>query len=103
MTQVAVMLGQSESYDGRYQGDRPTSNRHRDGVECAYPLLVYLEQSPELFFLRPLRVASWHRPMISAAARLSNGRRQARRVLGTSRLDTPLFSTPAAVSSRRNR
>ncbi len=39
----------------------------------------------------------------AAAARLSNGRCQVRRVLGTSRLDMPLSSTPAALSSRRNR
>lgn len=45
--EVAMMLGQGETDDGRYQGDRPASDGHHDGVKRADPLLVNLEHSPE--------------------------------------------------------
>jgi hypothetical protein len=47
-----MMLGQGKADYSRYQGDRPTSNGHRDCVKCAYPLLINLKQSPEMFYRR---------------------------------------------------
>ncbi len=47
-----MMLGQGETDDSCYQGDRPTSDSHHIGVERAYPMLVNLEQSPEPFRLQ---------------------------------------------------
>jgi hypothetical protein len=46
------MLGQGKADYSRNQGDRPTSNGHRDCVECIYPLLVNLKQCPEMFYRR---------------------------------------------------
>lgn len=47
-----MMLGQGETDDSCYQGDRPTSDSHHIGVECAYPVLVDLEQGPEPFCIQ---------------------------------------------------
>jgi hypothetical protein len=47
-----MMLGQGKADYSRNQGDRPTSNGHRDCVECTYPLLVNLKQCPEMFYRR---------------------------------------------------
>jgi hypothetical protein len=50
--EAVMMLGQGETHESCDQGDRPTSDGHHDCVERAYPLLVNLEQSPELFCLQ---------------------------------------------------
>ena len=47
-----MILGQGKADYRRNQGDRPTSNGHRDCVECTYPLLVNLKQCPEMFYRR---------------------------------------------------
>jgi hypothetical protein len=52
--QAAMMLGQGETDKSRYQGDRPASDSHHNGVERTDPLLVGLKQNPELLCLRSI-------------------------------------------------
>ena len=51
---AVIIFGQGEAGNCGYHCDSPAPYRDQDCVECAYPLLVDLEQSPERFWPRRL-------------------------------------------------